>query len=105
VGGAIAGAIGSAVGGYGVYATNKRLFVIQNPTLDARRRDLVQYGTFVIDELFGTNIDIRPRSIAELESQKVFEVWRTEITSIEVSPPKNRANQPFGFTGKSMHGK
>jgi len=22
-----------------------------------------------------------------------------------VSPPKNRANQPFGFTGKSMHGK
>lgn len=88
VGGAIAGAIGSAVGGYGVYATNKRLFVIRNPTPDARRKDLVQYGTFVIDELFGTNIDIHPRSIAELESHKVFEVWRTDITRIELKKPR-----------------
>ncbi|MDO9327000.1 MAG: PAS domain-containing protein, partial [Methanoregula sp.] len=88
MGGAIAGAIGSAVGGYGVYATNKRLFVIQNPTQDARRNDLVQYGSFVIDELFGTNIDIRPRSIEELESHKVFEVWRTDIASIELKKPR-----------------
>ena len=38
MGGAIAGAIGSAVGGYGVYVTNQRLFVIHNPFLDARQK-------------------------------------------------------------------
>lgn len=37
MGGAIAGAIGSTTGGYGVYATDKRLFVIQNPDLDATK--------------------------------------------------------------------
>jgi PAS domain S-box-containing protein len=88
MGGAIAGAIGSAVGGYGVYATNKRLFVIHNPTLDARRNDSLQFGTFIIDELFGNSVDIRPRLIAELESQKVFEVWRKDITSIELKKPR-----------------
>ena len=88
MGGAIAGAIGSAVGGYGVYATNKRLFVIHNPTLDARRNDSIQFGTFIIDELFGTNVDTRPRMIEELESHKVFEVWRKDITSIELKKPR-----------------
>jgi len=88
MGGAIAGAIGSAVGGYGVYATNKRLFVIHNPTLDARRNDSIPFGTFIIDELFGTNVDTRPRLIEELESYKVFEVWRKDISSIELKKPR-----------------
>ncbi|MDP3563458.1 MAG: PAS domain-containing protein, partial [Methanoregula sp.] len=88
MGGAIAGAIGSAVGGYGVYATNKRLFVIHNPTLDARRNDSIEFGTFIIEELFGTNVDIRPRLIEELETNKVFEVWRKDITSIELKKPR-----------------
>ncbi len=88
MGGAIAGAIGSAVGGYGVYTTNRRLFVIHNPTLDARRNDSVQFGTFIIDELFGTTVDIGPRLIGELEGHKVFEVWRKDITSIELKKPR-----------------
>lgn len=88
IGGAISGAIGSAVGGYGVYATNKRLFVIHNPTLDARRNDSIQFGTFIMDELFGTSVDTRPRLIGELENQKVFEVLRKDITSIELKKPR-----------------
>ena len=88
VGGAIAGAIGSAVGGYGVYVTNQRLFVIHNPFLDARRSDSITFGEFIVDELFGTNVDIRPRGMDELERHKVFEVKRKDITRMELKRPK-----------------
>jgi PAS domain S-box-containing protein len=88
IGGAIAGAIGSATGGYGVYATDKRLLVVHNPELDASRGEGVQFGEFIIDELFGTTVDMRPRSIADLEKIKVFEVWRNNITSIEMKTPR-----------------
>jgi CheY-like chemotaxis protein len=88
VGGAIAGAIGSAVGGYGVYVTNQRLYVIHNPFLDARRNDSITFGTFILGELFGTNVDTRPREIDELERYKVFEVKRKDITRMELKKPK-----------------
>jgi CheY-like chemotaxis protein len=88
VGGAIAGAIGSAVGGYGVYVTNQRLFVIHNPFLDARRNDSITFGEFILGELFGTNVDTRPREMDELERHKVFEVKRKDITRMELKKPK-----------------
>jgi CheY-like chemotaxis protein len=88
VGGAIAGAIGSAVGGYGVYVTNQRLVVIHNPFLDARRSDSITFGEFIIGELFGTNVDTRPREMDELERYKVFEVKRKDITRMELQKPK-----------------
>jgi len=88
MGGAIAGAIGSAVGGYGVYATNRRLFVIHNPYLDPTRNDSIQFGTFILSELFGTDVDTRPRSLDELERHRVFEVWRKDITRIELKKPR-----------------
>ena len=88
IGGAIAGAIGSATGGYGVYATDKRLMVVHNPELDASRNEGVQFGEFIIEELFGTNVDMRPRSIADLDKIKVFEVWRNDIKSIEMKTPR-----------------
>ncbi len=88
VGGTIAGAIGSAVGGYGVYVTNQRLVVIHNPFLDARRSDSISFGEFIIGELFGTNVDTRPRDMDELERHKVFEVRRKDITKMELKRPK-----------------
>jgi PAS domain S-box-containing protein len=88
VGGAIAGAIGSAVGGYGVYVTDRRLFVIHNPYLDARRSDSITFGTFILGELFGTNVDTRARAIDELERHKVFEVWKKDITGMKLKRPK-----------------
>jgi hypothetical protein len=85
--GAIAGAIGSSTGGFGVYATDQRLFVVHNPELDASQEGGIQFGTFIMDELFGTSIDTRPRTIADLEERKVFEVRRKDIGSIELKEP------------------
>jgi PAS domain S-box-containing protein len=86
--GAIAGAIGSATGGYGIYATDQRLFVVHNPELDASADQGMQFGEFLVNELFGTNVDMRPRSIAELEKLKVYEVWRKDISQIEMKKPR-----------------
>jgi CheY-like chemotaxis protein len=87
VGGAIAGAIGSSTGGYGVYATDQRVFVIRNPDLDAEKSQGVQFGTFIMDELFGMTVDTRQKSIKELERLKVFEAWKKDITKISMKKP------------------
>jgi hypothetical protein len=71
-----------------VYATNKRLFVIHNPYLDPTRNDSIQFGTFILSELFGTDVDTRPRSLDELERHRVFEVRRKDITGIELKKPR-----------------
>jgi hypothetical protein len=87
VGGAIAGAIGSSTGGYGVYATDLRVFVIRNPDLDAEKSQGVQFGTFIMDELFGMTVDTRQKSIKDLERLKVFEAWKKDIVSINMKKP------------------
>ena len=86
-GGAIAGAIGSATGGYGVYVTTRRLLVIRNPDLDVSKPQGVQFSTFMMDELFGTTIDTRPKSIQELEKYRVFEANIKDITALELKKP------------------
>lgn len=87
VGGAIAGAIGSSTGGYGVYATDQRIFVIRNPDLDAEKPQGVQFGAFIMDELFGMTVDTRQKSIKDLEKLKVFEAWKKDIQSISLKKP------------------
>jgi PAS domain-containing protein len=86
-GSSIAGAIGSATGGYGVYVTDQRVFVIRNPDLDVERSQGVQFGTFIMDELFGMSVDTRQRSIKELEKLRVFEAWKKDITRISMKKP------------------
>lgn len=88
VGGAIAGAIGSSAGGFGIYATNKRLFIIRNPDLNPESRQAgVQFGAFMMDELFGTTVDTRKKSIADLERLRVFETEKEKIDRIELKKP------------------
>ena len=89
VGGAIAGAIGSSTGGYGVYATDQRVFVIRNPDLDAEKSGAggVQFSTFIMDELFGMSVDTRQKSIKELEKLKVFEAYKKDIIKIGLKKP------------------
>jgi PAS domain S-box-containing protein len=87
VGGAIAGAIGSSTGGYGVYATDQRVFVIRNPDLDAEKSQGVQFSAFIIDELFGMSVDTRQKSIRDLEKLKVFEAWKKDIIKIGLRKP------------------
>jgi hypothetical protein len=62
--------------------------VIHNPFLDARRNDSITFGTFSLGELFGTNVDTRPREMEELERHKVFEVRRKDITKMALQKPK-----------------
>lgn len=87
MGGAIAGAIGSSTGGFGVYATNKRMFIIRNPDLNIENAQGVQFGTFIMDELFGTTVDTRQKSIADLEKLKIFEAEKENIAQIELKKP------------------
>ena len=87
VGGAIAGALGSTTGGYGVYATDQRVFVIRNPDLDAEKGQNVQFGTFIMDELFGMTVDTRQKTIKELERLKVFEANKKDIVTIGMKKP------------------
>ena len=61
--------------------------MIHNPELDATRSDGISFGAFIIDELFGTTVDTRPRRIEDIESRKVIEIGRREITSIEMKRP------------------
>ncbi len=87
LGGAIAGAIGSSTGGYGVYATSRRLFVIRNPDLNAESGQGVQFGTFMMDELFGTTVDTRQKSIKDLERLEIYTAEKADITNIELKKP------------------
>jgi len=87
VSGAIAGAIGSATGGYGVYATNHRLFVIRDPDLDLNAPQGVQFSTFIIDEFFGNAPDTRQKTLGELENNQVFEAERKDLAKIILKKP------------------
>jgi len=87
MGGVIAGAIGSSTGGYGVYATDHRLFIIRNPDLDTEKAQGVQFGTFIMDELFGMTVDSRPKSIKELEAHKIFVADKKDITGVTMKRP------------------
>jgi CheY-like chemotaxis protein len=87
VGGSIAGAIGSSSGGYGVYATTRRLFIIRNPELDASSSQGVQFSTFLLDELFGNTVDTRQKSLGELENSRIFEVEKGELEKINLKKP------------------
>ena len=88
VGAAISGAIGSAMGGFGIYATTQRLFIIRNPDLDISGPQAgVQFGTFIMDELFGTAADTRQKTLGELESLRVFEAGREELAKIILKKP------------------
>ncbi|HVP96280.1 response regulator [Methanoregula sp.] len=88
VSGAIAGAIGSAMGGFGIYATSRRLFIIRNPDLDVSGpQGGVQFGTFIMDELFGTSSDTSQKTLGELESLRVFEADREDLAKIVLKKP------------------
>jgi CheY-like chemotaxis protein len=88
VGGTIAGALGSATGGYGIYATSFRLFVIRNPDLDVTAPQAgVQFGAFLMDELFGTSSDTRQKSVGELEKFSVFSSQKGKLARAVLKKP------------------
>ncbi len=87
--GTLAGLIPSPPRGYGIYATNKRLFVIQNPDFDLSKPRGMQYGPYVLDDLFGTRatIDNRPKTIETIEKLLVYEIQKQDLVTIELMNP------------------
>ena len=87
--GTLAGLIPSPPRGYGIYATNKRLFVIQNPDFDLSKPKGMQYGPYVLDDLFGTRatIDNRPKTIETIEKLLVYEIQKQDLVTIELMNP------------------
>jgi PAS domain S-box-containing protein len=87
--GTLAGLIPSPPRGYGIYATNRRLFVIQNPDFDLSKPKGMQYGPYVLDDLFGTRatIDNRPKTIETIEKLLVYEIEKQDLVTIELMNP------------------
>ena len=87
--GTLAGLIPSPPRGYGIYATNRRLFVIQNPDFDLSKPRGMQYGPYVLDDLFGTRatIDNRPKTIETIEKLLVYEIEKQDLVTIELMNP------------------
>ena len=87
--GTLAGLIPPPQRGYGIYATNRRLFIIQNPDFDLSKPRGMQYGPFVLDDLFGTRatIDNRPKTIENIEKLLVYEIEKQDLETIELMNP------------------
>ncbi len=85
-----AGVVSSSGKGYGIYATNRRLFVIQNPDFDLSKPRGIQYEPFGLDDLFGTRatIDNRPRTIQTLEKLMIYEISKDDLKTIELMNPR-----------------
>ena len=85
--GDLAGAIGSNVGGYGIYATDKRLFIIKNQKHVFGHPKGPALGGFVREELFGGTVDESAQTIEELEIYKESEIPKEDILHIELKSP------------------
>ena len=84
------GVISPSGQGYGIYATNRRLFIIQNPDFDLSRLRGIQYDPFGLDDLFGTKatIDNRPRPIETIEKLRFYEISKEDLKTIELMIPR-----------------
>ncbi len=85
-----AGSIASPGRGYGIYATNRRLFVIQNPDFDLSKPKGIPYEPFGLDDLFGTKatIDNRPRTIDSIEKLMIYQISKGDLKTIELMNPR-----------------
>jgi len=86
---AIAGLVPSPSRGYGIYATTKRLFVIQNPDFNSSNPTGIPYIPYVLDDLFGSraSIDNRPKTIETIEKLLVYEIEKQDLITIELMHP------------------
>jgi PAS domain S-box-containing protein len=85
----IAGLVPSPPRGYGIYATNKRLFVIQNPDVNSSKTAGMPYIPYVLDDLFGSraSIDSRLKTIETIEKLLVYEIEKQDMITIELMKP------------------
>ena len=83
------GLVPSPQRGYGIYATNKRLFVIQNPDFISSNPTGIPYIPYVLDDLFGSraSIDDRPKTIETIKKLLVYEIEKQDLLTIELMHP------------------
>ena len=80
----IAGSIGANLGGYGVYVTDRRLFIIKNQEHVYGHPMGPKFSGFIKEELFGGTVDSRAKAIDKLET---IEIPKDEILMIELKKP------------------
>jgi PAS domain S-box-containing protein len=84
-----AGLVTSPSRGYGIYATTKRLFIIQNPEDYSSNTAGMPYIPYILDDLFGSrvSIDSRPKTIETIEKLLVYEIEKQDLITIELMKP------------------
>ncbi len=82
----VPGAIRSESWKYGLYATDRRLFVVDDKMEGVTGPVPLPAMPFIVHKIFGGKADVRPRSLEDLVQHKVFEIPRGEIASVRISP-------------------
>jgi tetratricopeptide (TPR) repeat protein len=83
----IAGAIGTNVGGYGIYVTDRRIFILKNQKHVFGHPKGPAIGGFVYAELFGRTMDRVKRTIEDLEVYKEIELEKNDLQQICMKKP------------------
>ena len=83
----LAGAIGTNVGGYGIYVTNRRVFILRNQKHVFGHPKGPAIGGFMYAELFGGAVDRNTRTIEELEVYQERMISKEDIERIELKKP------------------
>jgi tetratricopeptide (TPR) repeat protein len=83
----IAGAIGTNVGGYGIYVTDRRVFILKSQKHIFGHPKGPAIGGFVYAELFGRTMDSMKRAIGDLEVYKEIEIEKKDLQQICMKKP------------------
>ncbi len=83
----LAGAVGTNVGGYGIYATDRRIFILKNQKHVFGYPEGPAIGGFVYAELFGRTMDHSKRTIGDLEVYKEIEIEKKDLQQIFMKKP------------------
>jgi tetratricopeptide (TPR) repeat protein len=83
----LAGAIGTNVGGYAIYVTDKRIFILNNQKHVFGHPKGPAIGGFVYAELFGRTMDRGKRTIEDLEVYKEIEIEKEALQQICMKKP------------------
>jgi len=71
---------------YGLYATDRRLFIVDDQMEKAKGPVPLPAMPFIVHKIFGGKADVRPRTLDDLVRHKVFEIPRREIASLKITP-------------------
>jgi tetratricopeptide (TPR) repeat protein len=83
----LAGAMGTNIGGYGIYVTDRRIFILKSQKHVFGHPKGPAIGGFVYAELFGRTMDNVKRTIGDLEVYKEIEIEKKDLQQICMKKP------------------